>query len=90
MKKIREAVRYIWSHKPILFLCIFIYIITLIKTFPDGGMGCINGKCGLILGENYRDGVWFMAVAATAFKTIPFQLPIFSGAPLQGYYYYQR
>jgi len=86
-KAIKRTATYLWNHKAILFLCIFVYIITLVRTVPDGGMGCVSGKCGLILGENSRDGVWFMTLAATAFKTIPFQLPIFSGAPLQGYYY---
>ncbi len=89
MKKIfKDSLLYIWQHKPIFLLCIFVFIVTLMKTFPDGGMGCVNGKCGLILGDNNRDGIWFMAVAATAFKTFPFQLPIFSGAALQGYYYF--
>lgn len=89
MKKIfGETFKYVWKYKAILLLCIFIYVVTLFRILPDGGFGCSNGTCGFILGENNRDGIWFMAVAATAFKTFPFQLPVFSGAPLLGYYYF--
>lgn len=89
MKKIfGETFEYLWKYKAILLLCVFIYVVTLFRILPDGGFGCSNGSCGFILGENNRDGIWFMAVAATAFKTFPFQLPVFSGAPLLGYYYF--
>ena len=86
-KRIIEIIAYIWNHKTILFLCIFIYSITLVRIMPDGGMGCVNKSCGLIIGESIRDSTWFMSMAAISFKTFPFQLPIFSGASLQGYYY---
>ena len=92
MKKIlnliNDTIKYVWKYKMLLFLCIFIYAVTLIRIIFDGGMGCINGSCGFIIGENSRDGIWFMSVAATAFKSFPFQIPVFSGTPLQGYYYF--
>ncbi len=61
--------------------------LTLIRLVFDGQNGCVNDVCGFIVGSNYRDGVWFLAVAKTAFKTLPFQMPIYSGELLTGYHY---
>jgi hypothetical protein len=47
----------------------------------------VNKVCGFIVGTNYRDGIWFQSVSASAFKTFPFRMPNFSGALLSGYHY---
>ncbi len=80
-------VTYILKHKLILFLIIAAFTLTLLPIFFDGQYGCVNKVCGFIVGTNYRDGVWFQSVAASAFKTFPFRLPSFSGAFLSGYHY---
>lgn len=78
---------YLQKNKFILCLIIIASLLTLLPFIFDGHDGCIADRCGFIIGSNYRDGVWFMAVAATAFKTWPFQMPIYAGEVLQGYHY---
>lgn len=78
---------YIFKHRLISFLIITAFILTLLPIFFDGQYGCVNRVCGFIVGTNYRDGIWFQSVAASAFKTFPFRMPNFSGAFLSGYHY---
>src|SRR3989338_3072070 len=85
--EIIKQIKYLSHHKLILILVISASILTLINFIFDGQYGCINNKCGFIIGTNYRDGVWFLAVANTAFKTFPFQMPIYSGESLSNYHY---
>ncbi len=80
-------ITYIFKHKLILFLIIAAFVLTLLPIFFDGQYGCVNKVCGFIVGTNYRDGIWFQSVAASAFKTFPFRMPNFSGAFLSGYHY---
>ncbi len=72
------------------FLFVFVGIgaaLTLIPVVFDGYTGCVDHRCGFIVGTNYRDGLWFLAVTATAFQTWPFQMPNFAGANLTGYHF---
>lgn len=84
---IRDSIFYLIKHKILLLLIVPAMILTLTPFVFDGQNGCIRGICGFIVGSNYRDGIWFQAVAATAFKTFPFQMPNFAGEILQGYHY---
>ena len=79
--------KYLLQHLPILIMVLIGATLTLIRFVFDGQNGCAVGVCGFIIGTNYRDGVWFLAVAKTAFKTFPFQMPIYAGELLQGYHY---
>lgn len=49
---------------------------------------CLGSKCGLWFWNtiNARDDIWHLALAASAFETFPFQMPIFSGEVLSGYH----
>lgn len=87
MKQLTETIRYIKKNPLLLIL---ITIGSLLGLFPfifDGTTGCIKNVCGFIVGTNYRDGVWYQAVAASAFKTFPFRMPNYAGANLSGYHY---
>ena len=83
----KTNLNYLSRHMPILIMVLIAGTLTLIRFVFDGQNGCVDGICGLIIGSNYRDGVWFLAVAKTAFKTFPFQMPIYAGEPLTGYHY---
>ena len=84
---LQTSYRYLFKHKLLLVITVIAWILSLIPFVFDGQYGCVNGQCGLIIGSNYRDGMWFLSVAKTAFKTIPFQMPIYAGEQLQGYHY---
>jgi hypothetical protein len=84
---IQTSFTYIIKHKLIFLLIIVASILTLMPFVFDGQYGCVHNECGFIVGSNYRDGIWYQAVAATAFKTFPFRMPNFAGEPLQGYHY---
>ena len=79
--------KYILKHPILLVVIVPAFILTLIRFIIDGQNGCAVGQCGFIIGSNYRDGIWFQAVASTAFTTWPFQMPNFAGAELSGYHY---
>jgi len=80
-----------WSdtlrNKFLLIIILPAMVLTLVPIVLDGQNGCIGDRCGFIIGTNFRDGIWFQAVASTAFKTFPFQLPNYAGEALQGYHY---
>ncbi len=78
---------YITKHKLILIVITIAFVLTLLPIVFDGQYGCVNKVCGFIVGTNYRDGIWFQSVAASAFKSFPFRMPNFSGAFLSGYHY---
>lgn len=63
------------------------FILTLLPYFIDGQMGCVGKNCGFIFGTNYRDGLWFFAIANNAFHKIPFIHPTFAGETLTGYHF---
>lgn len=83
----KDSLRYIAKNPILLFILIPAFILTLINTIFDGQMGCVQNNCGFIVGTNFRDGIWFQAVAATSFKTFPFQMPNYAGESLRGYHY---
>jgi hypothetical protein len=80
-------IRYLWQNKLILLTVIVGSMLTLLPILFDGQSGCIHNQCGFIIGTNYRDGIWFQAVSATAFNSLPFRMPNFSGALLSGYHF---
>ncbi|MBI3366714.1 hypothetical protein HY041_03750 [Candidatus Roizmanbacteria bacterium] len=80
-------IKYITKHKLIIFFIVAGFILTLLPIVFDGQYGCVNKICGFIIGTNYRDGIWFQSVAASAFKSFPFRMPNFSGTLLSGYHY---
>lgn len=83
----KDTFLYLNKNKALLFIIIPAVILTLLPFIFDGQTGCVNDVCGFIVGTNYRDGIWFQAVAATSFKTFPFQMPNFAGEVLRGYHY---
>jgi len=83
----KDSLRYVVKNPVLLIVIIPAFILTLINTIFDGQMGCVQNNCGFIVGTNFRDGIWFQAVAATSFKTFPFQMPNYAGEILRGYHY---
>lgn len=79
MKKISHVVFYL-----IIFFAAFL---TLLPYFVDGQYGCIDNRCGFIFGTNFRDGMWFIAVANVAFQKFPFLHPTYAGEILKGYHF---
>lgn len=87
MGYIKKTIRYIVTHKALALLILVAAIITLMPFVFDGTWGCVGANCGYIIGTNYRDGLWFLAVAQSSFLTSPFQIPNYSGLPLSGYHF---
>lgn len=55
---------------------------------PSGSRYCSGDACGYFFwGPHGHDGIWHIALIQTAFNSVPFNLPIFSGVPLSGYNY---
>ena len=76
--------------KILIFLLIGSALLTnLLIMFPYGWNHCFQTICGISFSGMYRahDEIWHMALAQTAFRSFPFQTPIFAGAPLTGYHY---
>lgn len=70
----------------VLFLGIIIYNLFLL--LPNGIYECIRGICGFSTVDTYfHDSFYHIALASTAFQTVPFQMPVFSGTLMQGYHY---
>ncbi|HRN70346.1 MAG TPA: hypothetical protein PLS49_04110 [Candidatus Woesebacteria bacterium] len=87
MKILKEIFQYTYKHPLVLLIIIVGSILGLIPFIFDGTTGCVKEVCGFIVGTNYRDGIWYQAVAASAFKTFPFRMPNFAGETLTGYHY---
>lgn len=89
MKKFRDRIIESIVQHPYgtaLFLGIFIYNLFLL--LPNGIHECVRGICGLSMVDTYfHDSFYHIALASTAFQTVPFQMPIFSSALMQGYHY---
>ncbi len=67
-------------------LIVIAAILHMVTIFPSGSHYCFNGNCGdFFWGVNEHDGMWHIAVAQSAFKTVPPRNPIFAGAALSGY-----
>lgn len=84
MKKI---FRYLLKNKILIVIVLFAMTLTLLPIIFDGQNGCIDGKCGFIVGTNYRDGLWFQAISATSFNKFPFVFPSYWGEYLSGYHF---
>lgn len=87
MENLKRTLTYIFKNKPLFFIVVLGWILTLLPTIFDGHYGCLQGQCGFIVGTNYRDGIWYLAVAAASFVSIPFRMPNYAGAALQGYHF---
>lgn len=74
---------------PIIFLFIFSCIFQLGMMLPYALPHCRGATCGYWFpnGSAAHDDSWTMAIASAAFKTFPFQMPLYSGAILQGYHF---
>lgn len=56
---------------------------------PSGSHYCHKGACGIFFwGAHGHDAIWHLSLAAKAFSTLPFNLPIFAGETLRGYNYF--
>lgn len=67
-------------------IVVFAFVANLSLTVFNGLYVCSKGSCGIYLGNlHYHDFLWHYTLAANAFSSFPFRLPIFSGAGLQGY-----
>lgn len=75
--------------KKIIFYLIvfFAFVLTLFPYFLDGRLDCLGSKCGFVWGSNYRDGIWFLAIANVSFQKFPFLHPTFAGEFLKGYHF---
>lgn len=56
---------------------------------PYGSNTCIQQFCGTFFLDKYRarDDLWHISLATTAFRSFPFQIPIFADQTLQGYHF---
>jgi len=55
---------------------------------PSGTNLCYKNECGIFFwGAHGHDAIWHLALSGSAFTTIPFNLPLFSGESLHGYNY---
>lgn len=87
--KMRTTLKWIKTNPFIFMLFITAYLVIGATTFFNGTKVCVDNNCGLYIGGlHFHDALWHLALANTAFNTFPFQLPIFAGAPLQGYNYF--
>lgn len=80
---------WIMTHKIISFIVLCGAITNIGIIFFSGSSVCIKGQCGLYIGGlHFHDSLWHLALANSAFNSFPFQLPVYAGAPLQGYNYF--
>lgn len=86
---VRRVFAWIMEHKVISLIVLFGAITNIGIIFFSGSSVCVKGACGLYIGGlHFHDSLWHLALANSAFNTIPFQLPVFAGVPLQGYNYF--
>lgn len=86
---VRRVSSWIMEHKVISLIVLFGAITNIGIIFFSGSSVCVKGVCGLYIGGlHFHDSLWHLALANSAFNTIPFQLPVFAGVPLQGYNYF--
>lgn len=84
-----RASAWIMEHKLISLIILFGAITNIGIIFFSGSSVCVKEACGLYVGGlHFHDSLWHLALANSAFNTVPFQLPVFAGAPLQGYNYF--
>jgi hypothetical protein len=64
------------------------FLLYMLVIMPSGSTYCIKGECGLYFwGAHEHDGIWHIALIEAAFKTWPFNLPIYAGEQLKNYNY---
>lgn len=77
------------KNKIFLWLIFIAFLAYGLISYPSGRYYCFNNKCGVYFwGAHEHDGIWHLAIIETAFKSIPFIHPIFSGEYLSGYNYF--
>lgn len=60
----------------------------MLVIMPSGTVRCVDDRCGMhFWGAHEHDGIWHVALAQVAFRTLPFNFPTFAGAHLAGYNY---
>lgn len=79
--------RFLQQYPLILLVVLTGTAATLMITVFDGFFGCVEGTCGTIVGQNFKDTLQHLSVSASSFKTVPFNAAIYAGEPLQGYHY---
>lgn len=86
LKDSKEMMLYLKTHLLIFLIILTGSFVALSFIIPNGDINCLNGACGLHIGEwHFHDAMWHIALAEIAFKTFPFINPIYSGALLHGY-----
>lgn len=81
-----KTLRWIVRNKLASALIVCAFLTNLSLTVFNGMKVCMAGECGLYVGSLHsRDFLWHLALVESAFRTYPFQVPVFSGASLAGY-----
>ncbi len=88
LSEIKKTNHYLWSHKLLFLPIVFGYLHILAISLLNGNYVCNKGVCGIGIAEVlFHDPIWHMALTSQAFNSLPFQMPVFSGATLQSYHY---
>lgn len=86
IKNIKSVGKYIKKHKCLPFVIIPAFLLHMLIIIPSGSYYCFQNKCGLFFwGTHGHDGIWHIALVNSAFDSIPFLIPTYSGAFLSGY-----
>jgi hypothetical protein len=86
MKKI---IIYIVENIWLIVLIALAFLAFSIMNFRSGSYQCFNNVCGYFFwGSHSHDGIWHIAIAENAFKSIPFQMPTYLSSKLTGYNYF--
>jgi len=93
MQNIKHIFRHIYDwvlhHKVITGIFVFAGFIHIGIIFFSGSIICQKNACGMYIGGlHFHDSLWHLALANSAFNKLPFQLPVYVGASLQGYNYF--
>jgi hypothetical protein len=84
---LRKVKEYASRISPIELLVIIpAFVLYMLAVVPSGTYFCFESRCGLYFwGAHEHDANWHIALAQVAFKTIPFNVPIYAGEALRGY-----
>ena len=84
----KRVYSYLLQHKILFLPILFYYANILAISLLNGNWICHEQVCGIGMARILsHDPIWHMALTAQAFNHIPFQMPIFSGATIQGYHF---
>ena len=65
------------------------FVVTTSFIITSGWSGCKESECGLWIAERHiHDSLWHIAIANTAFQSLPPQHPIYAGESLTHYNYF--